>query len=1508
VNWLLHAFYNRGGGILADDMGLGKTVQTLACLSWLRSSGNATSPFCVVCPLSCAGNWIRECKRFVPHLSVAKVCGAQAERDASLDNDEIWYGMTDIIVATYESMKSTEEFFQRHTWSVLVLDEAHRIKSQFSAVRQVLDTVPCSCRLLLTGTPLQNNLNELFELLRFLWPDVLAKESEVFQEAIQLPETCLESASRARLQDGYSEISAENVIDESMVSKVQTLLSTLMLRRLKVDVISLPPKTLHDVWVPLTPTQVSWYRALLNCRNEKPNLGVKDVFQMVTRLRLACAHPRCILSNESNIEKLSKFKSIDMPALQGLVDKGMCDEIIQQSGKLCFLDKLLGHLHAQNMGMSSDWRKNYEDRQSKSSDPQTQKKKSAAAWLKSSEGVLFLENMRPWKATRPVAFGSIAKLPESASGFAHVVGSGAHNGDSADVKAAPSPPTNGSTKAAPSPSADGNADDSEDEGDTPQPHKVLIFSQYHMCLDIVEQLCTMRGWRYLRLDGSTSRIMRELDMRDFNSHDEDYFVYIIGTRAGGLGINLFTANHVVLFDHDWNPHVDSQAIDRSHRIGQRRTVQIYRLISEWTVEERLVHRQEQKLKIEQCVVKKDKSQTDVKSDADEDPGFDAKERLSGQEVIQMLMHGEATLRRFPGENCEAKSLQEFLDRNRRPLLEAEVDNFEVGAELSNAVVEDDETIGARQNDVIESTVHTTSHNPVAKSLTEAIQSIETLPATHRVTRSGRIVRPVVQFAYQQATPTPKVKKKVLMKHDKVCFVCGLKSKPGSPLVTVDGADHGPDLECSVCPKAFHRDCLPLDAFDTKKGSMKWSCGWHHCKRCKRGLSTCGGILMTCQSCPSALCYDCFPPNFRRVSPEPRFWTDLQKKGWNVDAKKMIFFNCNSCLAMAEQRRKQLMKQEDLEAQLCARKKQALEEKRGFADRKRKRESEESRRRLRQVMAEHERAAMHKAMTEAKEEVRVNIDSLMSLKSLEAVSAKTKTTAFAPAALCMNCGFPGHRHAQCPMPLERVAEAASKAASAAPKHVDPDGQDGNDADDGNVTGAAEGDKKASKSKYSKRCAICKSLTHSRIQCPQLTPEQRREYENRITLLKQLACFVVEAKPFFETLLDASVLQNGEGDIQACVRSTIRRVLEPLDLEHLIIEPPAPLIAPKAKPLSVAKLAGSFIKKALPKMRNPLKPKFVSKAKLAPKLQGKASLKVGLNGSAKVKPRSQVPQMQNVTDGVAAGWKLLCSVDPKGVFQVKYKRPTDTQFHKKEIAFVAADKRVQAQLKLYADKMVARVRVAAQAKDRLGGQPDGTAEDESEERPAKSLRKTEAQPQVQTGDSMTAGQAHVHDFRYGPAVDWTMRIKITSCRGVPALQYSYRRPGSSRWENGSDIPNSKDPNDPAWQQILSTRDFVAKDIRSRMIATTPGISEAPVKRSAAEVSGTEEPAMRKQGQGPGPGRPKGPGRPSVSPTSVLQSPRTPSRSTTPPREQAQRQTMSRSPSVNIIERSPSVNVIE
>eukprot|EP00434_Breviolum_minutum_P021121 symbB.v1.2.018634.t1/scaffold1495.1/size115473/1 len=294
VNWLIQSFYNRCGGILADDMGLGKTLQTLAFLSYMRVSGPARTPALVVVPLSCAGNWAREAKRFVPHLSVAKVCGTVKERQRSLDDNEIWYGMKDIIITTYEALVSTEEFFQRHHWSVLVLDEAHRIKNQNSKIREIMDTIPCASRFLLTGTPLQNNLGELFALLKFLWPDVMAKESEMFDNAIRLPE----------LRDKAADETAKAKVDHILVQKIRHILGMVMLRRRKEEVIRLPPKIFHDVWLPSTPMQVTWYKKVLHLQHLSVSRDLRVLKKLLVRLRSVAAHPRCLFANKDDRDYL----------------------------------------------------------------------------------------------------------------------------------------------------------------------------------------------------------------------------------------------------------------------------------------------------------------------------------------------------------------------------------------------------------------------------------------------------------------------------------------------------------------------------------------------------------------------------------------------------------------------------------------------------------------------------------------------------------------------------------------------------------------------------------------------------------------------------------------------------------------------------------------------------------------------------------------------------------------------------------------------------------------------------------------------------------------------------------------------------------------------------------------------------------------------------------------------------------------------------------------------------
>lgn len=133
-------------------------------------------------------------------------------------------------------------------------------------------------------------------------------------------------------------------------------------------------------------------------------------------------------------------------------------------------------------------------------------------------------------------------------------------------------------------------------------HQVLIFSQMTRMLDILEDYCNYRGFKYCRIDGDTDIIERDDQIADFSDPESSKYIFLLSTRAGGLGINLATADTVVLYDSDWNPQMDLQAIDRAHRIGQKNPVNVYRLISEDTVEEKIIERQRVKLSWDTLVI------------------------------------------------------------------------------------------------------------------------------------------------------------------------------------------------------------------------------------------------------------------------------------------------------------------------------------------------------------------------------------------------------------------------------------------------------------------------------------------------------------------------------------------------------------------------------------------------------------------------------------------------------------------------------------------------------------------------------------------------------------------------------------------------------------------------------------------------------------------------------------------------------------------------------------------
>ena len=498
VNWFLERHALGVGGILGDEMGLGKTVQTLAFLGALKASGKP-GPHLIVTPLAVLQNWVNEIKKFTPSLSVAKVHGSIAERERVLGDVDVASGAKDVYLTTYDTLLAEEAFFtEAFEFHVVVIDEGHRLKNATSKLARGLRRVPSPFRVLLTGTPLQNNLGELWALLQFVLPTALG-DSKLDDER-KLPK-------HRRPAGGFEGADDDAHLDLDRVSEARALLNACMLRRVKADVEStLLPKIEYVLKPPLFALQRALYRSFLQREGDDVAAALltpQQLLQRVLQLAKVANHPKTLsLTYDREVaaaacrarqavgaefvtvsvdDALSDVAKARDRELRGLAGAGL----VRSSGKLALLDRLLA------------------------------RKKAAGS-------------------------------------------------------------------------------------------RVLLFSQFTLTLDVLEEYCAAhhgdRGVGYLRLDGATGRIQREMDMRSFNASESKIFLYLISTRAGGQGINLATADTVVLYDTCWNPQVDLQAMDRAHRIGQRGQVTVYRLIARDTVEEKVHARAHQKLLLDALVM------------------------------------------------------------------------------------------------------------------------------------------------------------------------------------------------------------------------------------------------------------------------------------------------------------------------------------------------------------------------------------------------------------------------------------------------------------------------------------------------------------------------------------------------------------------------------------------------------------------------------------------------------------------------------------------------------------------------------------------------------------------------------------------------------------------------------------------------------------------------------------------------------------------------------------------
>ncbi|KAK9742184.1 hypothetical protein RND81_03G153500 [Saponaria officinalis] len=177
-----------------------------------------------------------------------------------------------------------------------------------------------------------------------------------------------------------------------------------------------------------------------------------------------------------------------------------------------------------------------------------------------------------------------------------------------------------------------------------QGHRVLIYSQFQNMLDILEDYLTYKKWQYERIDGKVSGAERQIRIDRFNAQNSSRFCFILSTRAGGLGINLATADTVIIYDSDWNPHADLQAMARAHRLGQTNKVMIYRLVTRGTIEERMMEVTKKKMVLEHLVVGKLKTQN-----------------INQEELDDIIKYGSKEL--FADETEEAKARQIHYDES-----------------------------------------------------------------------------------------------------------------------------------------------------------------------------------------------------------------------------------------------------------------------------------------------------------------------------------------------------------------------------------------------------------------------------------------------------------------------------------------------------------------------------------------------------------------------------------------------------------------------------------------------------------------------------------------------------------------------------------------------------------------------------------------------------------------------------------------------------------------------------
>ncbi|WOK94898.1 hypothetical protein Cni_G03603 [Canna indica] len=442
LQWMLSLYNNKLNGILADEMGLGKTVQVMALIAYLMEFKGNYGPHLIIVPNAVLVNWKSELLSWLPSISCIFYVGGKDDR-SKLFSQEVCAVKFNVLVTTYEFIMYDRSKLSKIDWKYIIIDEAQRMKDRESVLARDLDRYRCQRRLLLTGTPLQNDLKELWSLLNLLLPEVFDNR-KAFHDWFSKPFQ-KDGPPHNQEEDEWLETEKKVII----IHRLHQILEPFMLRRRVEDVEGSLPRKVSIV---------------LRCRMSAIQGAIYDWIKSTGTIRV---------DPEDEMRRVQKNPLYQVKMYKNLNNK--CMEL----RKVCNHPLL-------NYPYFNDYSKDF--------------------LIRSCGKLWILDRI-------------LIKLQRAG-------------------------------------------------------HRVLLFSTMTKLLDILEEYLQWRRLVYRRIDGTTSLEERESAIVDFNSPDSDCFIFLLSIRAAGRGLNLQTADTVVIYDPDPNPQNEEQAVARAHRIGQKREVKV----------------------------------------------------------------------------------------------------------------------------------------------------------------------------------------------------------------------------------------------------------------------------------------------------------------------------------------------------------------------------------------------------------------------------------------------------------------------------------------------------------------------------------------------------------------------------------------------------------------------------------------------------------------------------------------------------------------------------------------------------------------------------------------------------------------------------------------------------------------------------------------------------------------------------------------------------------------------